>query len=108
MKTSPPDKIPLFFWRQCQGIIAAYVTLHLVYAALHKAHFFKAVVTMPRRKGFANYKNSLLVDIVPGIMPSNELGWESVAHVYHKQLKEKIVRDLSDLKSNGSRHGAME
>jgi hypothetical protein len=82
------------------------VTLCPVYATLHKACFFKAVVMMPHRKGSVNYKKKLLIDIVLGILPSGVLVWEAVACTLHEHSKEEIVRDLSDLK-NGSRHCAM-
>jgi hypothetical protein len=100
-KALPPNKIPPSFHLLCQGIIVAdYVTLRPVFPAPHKAHFFCAIATMPRKKGSVNYKNKLLIDIIEGVLPNGEYGWQTVALAYQEQSKEEILRDSTDMKKH--------
>jgi hypothetical protein len=45
---------------------------------------------MPQKKGYVNYKNDVLIDIVEEILPNGELGWEAVAIAYQAKLNEEM------------------
>ncbi len=100
-KASPPDKIPPSFHQQCQGkIVAPYVTLRPIFPTPHSAHFFGALATMRWRKGFVNYKNDLLINLVAIFLPNGEYGWQTLAITYQEQSKEKTLRDSLEMKKH--------
>jgi hypothetical protein len=64
-----------------------------IFPTPHSARFFGALAMMPWRKGFGNYKNDLLIDIVAKILPNGEYGRQTVAIAYQEQSKENILHD---------------
>ncbi len=55
---------------------------------------------MPQKKGYVNYKNDVLIDIVEEILPNGELGWEAVAIAYQAKLNEEMQWDTNDVKKH--------
>jgi hypothetical protein len=55
---------------------------------------------MPQRKGSANYKNDLPIDIVAKILLNGEYGWQTVAIAYQEQSKENILCDSAEMKKH--------
>ncbi len=53
---------------------------------------------MPRGRGKANYKVSLLIEVVEEKLPQGAIGRQSVAAMYHFRSQESVVRDHEDIK----------
>ena len=51
-----------------------------------------------RRRGAKNYKNEVLTNIIAGILPNGQYGWDQVAAAYMTAAKEDNLRDTDDLK----------
>jgi hypothetical protein len=47
---------------------------------------------MPQKKGTANYKNDVLIDIIEEILPHGELGWEAVAIAYQAKQMRRVCK----------------
>lgn len=53
---------------------------------------------MPRTAGKTNYKNDVLLNIISLVMPSGQVGWETVAQRYKETLNEADVRPYEDIR----------
>jgi hypothetical protein len=49
-------------------------------------------------RGAKNYKNEVLINIIAGILPNGQYGWDQVAAAYMTEANEDILRDTDDLK----------
>jgi hypothetical protein len=55
---------------------------------------------MLQKKGFVNYKNDMLINIVKEILSNNELGWEAVAIAYKAKSNEETQQDTTNVKKH--------
>ena len=53
-----------------------------------------------RPRGAKKYKNEVLINIIAGILPNGQYGWDQVAAAYMASAKEDIIRDTDDLKKH--------
>jgi hypothetical protein len=51
-----------------------------------------------RPRGAKNYKNEVLINIIAGILPNGQYGWDQVAAVYMTAANKDILHDTDDLK----------
>jgi len=49
---------------------------------------------MPRRKGAANYKNDILINIVLEILPNGECSWQGISLAYQEQSRRESSKTL--------------
>ncbi len=45
-----------------------------------------------------NYKNKVLINIIAGVLPNGQYGWDQVTAAYMTTAKEDILLDTADLK----------
>ncbi len=99
-KPSRSNPGPPSLRKHCRGCIAWYITLCPVYRSPSFANFFPAIrqfnVTMARTKGFVNYKNNILINIINELLPNGEVAWEAVCTAYFTQSKEEALRNTTD------------
>jgi hypothetical protein len=90
---SNPEHNTTVLWLKCKGGIATFLTAWSIFhRAPSRACFFSAVRKMPHKKGGANYKNNLLIDIIDKILPNGKLGWE----VFLLPTREDQMRVLDE------------
>ncbi len=103
-KPSRSNPAPPLLQKQCRGCIAWYLTLCPVYRSPSLAIFFPALrqfnVTMTRTKGSVNYKNKVLIKIINELLPNGEVAWEAVCTAYFNQSKEKVLRNMTDVRKH--------
>jgi hypothetical protein len=64
------------------------------------AFFLSTAISIVCRKGSANYKNEVLIQIIGELLPNSEYGWQAVAIAYHDQTMEEALCNLLDLKKH--------
>jgi hypothetical protein len=55
---------------------------------------------MAHTKGSVNYKNNVLINIINELLPNGEVAWEAVCTAYFTQLKEKALRNTTDVRKH--------
>ena len=103
-KPSRSNPAPPLLRKQCCGCIAWYLTLCPVYRSPSLAKIFLAIRqfnrTMARTKGSVNYKNKVLIKIINKLLPNGEVAWEAVCTAYFNQSKEKVLRNMTDVRKH--------
>jgi hypothetical protein len=49
-------------------------------------------------RGAKNYKNEVLMNIIAGVLPSGQYGWDQVAAAFMTAANEDILHDTDNLK----------